>query len=1615
MKRFLPQKVFVFALLLAFNYHMLYGQGVMGQGAFMGVSSTLGGSPWAPAQQQSGINIPRSANEARASQKTDGTRNYKSFTPLKKNLSEEAKTANAGYERHPDFGILYAGTPCGDCYELISERTEMTKTFVREGIHEGGKEKMTQTSTHPMHYRDADGNWRTINTHLQPDMGHKGVYAVPEEITPIFLNTNAGNSYSSLGKEGEGIKFNHNLELVYVQPDGREVSLGVANYIHYTAGDEGMYVTNAWPGIDMEVIIMRAAVKTNFHISHAMPQYAEGKLLIRDHLSLSTGLGLSVTSGSVVDGDINITDQNGNLKYAIGGANVYEKDNRKSTVKSLNYEVGNEHTLDIALPGSYLNMPEVSYPIVIDPLVSVATSTTINGSTYITALTTTSGCPYLNAANTPTNCTITDIQFAFQYTAPFPNWIEYAGSFFYKGACRSPGTLAGGNVWTCGPPGGAAPGTCTATSGPTYSIWGTPGPTTSGLGPCVPAPQCASYPLNITMYFYQSYAAAAACATTYAYGSQPLVITVIGHTVEFVSATATPATICLGQSTTLTGSGQYGVPPYTFTWTPGPIVGSPATVTPGGTTTYLLTITDACGITATGNTTVTVNTVAPITGTLSLCVGNTTTLADATGGAHTWTSSNPGVATITSPGGVVNAIAAGTTTITYTSTATGCYATAVLTVTPLPAPITGITSVCAGSTTNLTDATAGVPWSSSNAAVATISGTGVVTGVSAGTATITCGGPTCYVTTTVTVNPVLPITGTLSICLGGTSALTDAVPGGTWLSTNTGVATVSGTGLVTSVSGGTTTISYTSPAGCVSTVVVTVNPIAPISGTLTICQGSTTTLTDAAGAGTWSSSNIAVATAGLATGIISGISPGTSTITFVTAGGCTTSAVVTVNPTTPITGLTTICAGTTTTLSDVSAGGAWSSTNTTVATITSATGIVSALAAGTTTISYLLPSGCYATTIFTVINVAPITGNPELCAGSTTTLNDITAGGTWNSGNPGVATIGLATGVVSGISAGTSVITYTSGGGCTTTIVVTVDPLPAAITGNTNVCVGLTTTLSDVTPGGVWSSSNTAIAGISGAGVVTGVTAGGVNITYQLPTGCLTTIAVIVNPLPAPISGAGNVCAGSSITLGDALTGGTWISNNSGVATIGISSGVVNGITAGTAIITYTLPTSCLITAPVTVVPVPAAPITAPLDYCQGATAVPLTATGNNLLWYTGGAGSTTAPIPSTGIPGVFIYSVTQTVNGCESAMATLQVTVHIHAIFNIVPARPNACQDDTITFSYGGPYFAGITYEWGLPSNGVLSSGSSLTNSSILMYFDTSLGYNYITLTVGDGYIPCNVTDSLPMTVYNNHPVATFYLKPDICVGDTVSIALSYIGPGVTDYTWDFNGATIISSSSNHGGPFVVSWSTAGVYTVALTAISNLSCPSVPILDTVDVHPYPDARIAPPVFLNSKTSSLCLGDSVLLDVLNYTQGDLYEWSPEHFFEQWNVNRVWGTIQMPGYVYLTVMDPFGCASKDSVLFDAQPCCQVLFPNAFTPNGDHKNDVFRPVTIGNHTVHEFRIVNRWGQTVFESANEKGAWDGNFNGVPQDLDVYFYYFKYECDGKIMEQKGEVNLIR
>ena len=307
----------------------------------------------------------------------------------------------------------------------------------------------------------------------------------------------------------------------------------------------------------------------------------------------------------------------------------------------------------------------------------------------------------------------------------------------------------------------------------------------------------------------------------------------------------------------------------------------------------------------------TVTTILPISGTTAVCIGDQTQLTGSGTPAtsNAWISSNTAKATV-SNSGLVSAIGVGSSTITYTNSI-GCSVTALVTVNALPT-ISGTLSVCSSAQTQLngfgTPATSNA-WTSSNTANATVSNTGLVTGVLAGTTTITYTNLAgCSRNTVVTVNALPTISGTTVVCFGAQTQLTGSGTPATsnaWTSSNTANATVSNTGLVTGILAGTSTITYTNSFGCSTNAVATVNALPVITGTFSVCSEAQTQLTGSATAATsnaWTSSNTTTATISNI-GVVTGIIAGTSTITYTNSLGCSQNAVITVNALPIITGV----------------------------------------------------------------------------------------------------------------------------------------------------------------------------------------------------------------------------------------------------------------------------------------------------------------------------------------------------------------------------------------------------------------------------------------------------------------------------------------------------------------------------------------------------------------------------------------------------------------------------------------------------------------------------------------------------------------------------------------
>lgn len=483
-------------------------------------------------------------------------------------------------------------------------------------------------------------------------------------------------------------------------------------------------------------------------------------------------------------------------------------------------------------------------------------------------------------------------------------------------------------------------------------------------------------------------------------------------------------------------------------------------------------------------------------------------------------------------------------------------------------------SVCAGGIVNLSGSLTGsftsATWSGGTGTfsdVNSLSST-YTPAISSGSETLTLtaadpdgAGPctSAFATVQITVNSnasIGSVTGSSPLCSGSSSqyfANGVVLSGGTgsWSSSDPSVATVNSSGLVTTISAGTTNIIYTISGGCGGTTaaqqeltVVLPPSVGSVTGNSPLCIGQSTVFDTNAvvlngGSPSWSSSNPAVATVN-SSGLVTGISSGTCNIIFtITGTGCSASAqqLLTIQANSnagTVSGISTMCVGTSTTYSVSSVvysggTGSWSSSNPTVATVDASTGIVNTLSSGSTNIIYTVSGGCggpvssqQTLTVNPVPVIASVTGTSPLCISQSTTYTAnsvVLNGGTpaWSSSNPAVATVN-SSGVVTGISAGTCSIIYTiTGSNCSVSEQQDVTVLPNAnvgtISGTNPMCTNSSATYaanSAIYSGGTgsWSSTNPAVATInSSTGLVTAISPGTTTIIYTINGGCGGTVS----------------------------------------------------------------------------------------------------------------------------------------------------------------------------------------------------------------------------------------------------------------------------------------------------------------------------------------------------------------------------------------------------------------------------------------------------------------------------------------------------------------------------
>ncbi|RYY61121.1 MAG: gliding motility-associated C-terminal domain-containing protein, partial [Chitinophagaceae bacterium] len=356
--------------------------------------------------------------------------------------------------------------------------------------------------------------------------------------------------------------------------------------------------------------------------------------------------------------------------------------------------------------------------------------------------------------------------------------------------------------------------------------------------------------------------------------------------------------------------------------------------------------------------------------------------------------------------------------------------------------------------------------------------------------------------------------------------------------------------------------------------------------------------------------------------------------------------------------------------------------------------------------------------------------------------------------------------------------------------------------------------------------------------------------------------------------------------------------------------------------------------------------------------------------------------------PGTYTVTYSFTNGTCpNTAMAS--ITIHPLPVFNITNPMP-ACLPNTVDLTaetLKSANMTGLVYSYYLDAAGTIPVANPNAVGVTGTYYVQAA--NPATGCIS-ALVPVNV-------VVSTNPVITLAADATlVCRGDEVNLTAT--SPGNT-ITWPGLTAS--------GPAAVIHPQVTGTYTA--TATNAAGCMSSATV-TVNIRDFN-------ISLTASANPVIPGASVSL---SSSANDVYTvtgWTPPSYFPgQANYNQ---TFNMGGEVetfsVIGVSDD-GCIDTAQVTINLEPGDKDFYiPNAFSPNNDGKNDVFKVYGTAVKSV-ELRVFNQWGELLFESRDKNMGWNGQFKGVIQPVGVYPFGVKVTFyDNRVITRKGLINLVR
>lgn len=155
-------------------------------------------------------------------------------------------------------------------------------------------------------------------------------------------------------------------------------------------------------------------------------------------------------------------------------------------------------------------------------------------------------------------------------------------------------------------------------------------------------------------------------------------------------------------------------------------------------------------------------------------------------------------------------------------------------------------------------------------------------------------------------------------------------------------------------------------------------------------------------------------------------------------------------------------------------------------------------------------------------------------------------------------------------------------------------------------------------------------------------------------------------------------------------------------------------------------------------------------------------------------------------------------------------------------------------------------------------------------------------------------------------------------------------------------------------------------------------------------------------------------------EIINFNAkgGGQYIWSPSTYLSNPNIGNPVGSYPDTGrFTYVVLINsPSGCVGSDTFTVRVVGQSALFVPTAFSPNGDGRNDVLKPIGIGYRDLRYFKVFNRWGEMVYNTNRFNEGWDGTLRGANADMGTYFWVLSIvDRFGKEEMIKGDSQLVR